>query len=152
MATTKKTSKKASKKKAVKRKTGADRNATPKLTTCPYVANLTRPHTTESSGKLARKAVDVMVAKESWRADVRQAFADGTDLPEFPVSKFANPNTGQLSRAAFEKLNDAARPGTMGEADSGLSGLLSSVPRLSYAGISRRWTFAGSAQGHRRGS
>lgn len=105
-------------KKAAK-KTGGKRNATPKLISCPFTANLTRPHTTESSGKLATKAAEFGGTKEGWTGDVREAFADGTkaaDLPEFPVKAFVDPNKGQLSRKAHEAVvdeyNEAVEAGT----------------------------------------
>ena len=95
-------------KKAAQRKPGADRQSTPPLTSCPYTTDFTRPHSTESSGRIAQKAVEVQAAKEIWKQEVRAAFKDGakaSDLPEFPVSKYANPNTGQMSLAAYDKLN-----------------------------------------------
>ncbi len=113
---TAKTKAKATKKKAAKRKTGEERKSTPKLTSCPFVADLTRPHSTKSSGNIAQKAQKVAAAVESWKNDVRTARAAGTAAPEFPASKFADPNIGQLSVAAFDKLTgefeDAIENGT----------------------------------------
>lgn len=94
-------------------------NVTPKLE-CPIIADSTRPHTTESSGRLATKLLTFKEAYGSWKASVREAFskADAAGetavLPIFPESKFPNPNTGQLSRKQTETLQDAyaeAEPG-----------------------------------------
>lgn len=105
-----KTAKKGSKSgKKATRKRGEDRNETPGLE-CPHVANLTRPHTTESAGKLAAKLPAFLAAKVAWTASVRKAFADAdaagipAELPIFPQGKFPNLNSGQMTRKAYQAL------------------------------------------------
>ncbi len=98
---------KSGKRKATTKKTGGKRNETPKLD-CPFVAILTRPHPTESSGKLATRFAEFAVVKEAWTGEVRKAYAGGAkknDLPIFPTGKFVNPNTGLMSRSAHNKAN-----------------------------------------------
>lgn len=108
------------------RKKGDEQNSTPKITNCPFVSDDRRPHTTESSGILATRVAVANEAVETWTAEIRKAFADGTkkaDLPDFPVSKHVNPNTGRMSMVAHGKLideyndaidNDTALPALMG--------------------------------------
>lgn len=96
--------KKATKKKATKKKAVSEPNLTPKLTTCPYVAEFTQPHPTESSGKLASKLTDLLAAIKEWTTNVRKAYAAKTNVPDFPISKFVNPNFGKLSRSAYDKI------------------------------------------------
>jgi hypothetical protein len=100
----KKTASKKSTKKATKK---GERNSTPKLE-CPYIANATRLHGTESSGKLATKLTSFVAAKAKWIGQVRTAFAEGTsrpvELPVFPVGKFVDPNAGQLTRKQTDAL------------------------------------------------
>ena len=107
--TTKKTKAESGKKAAHKR--GEKRDETPALE-CPYVANLTRPLTTEATGKLAEKLPGFVEAAKAWKASVREAFtkanAEGVaaDLPIFPPGKFINLNAGQMTRKAIETLED----------------------------------------------
>ncbi|KKL25016.1 hypothetical protein LCGC14_2409550, partial [marine sediment metagenome] len=115
------TTKKATAKKATAKK---GRNATPKFTDCPYVAVITRPHTTESSGKLAARTVEFEEAKTAWTAECRKVFVGGgkkADLPVFPTGRYVNPNTGVVSRAArlayVDEYNAALDAGTKTPAD-----------------------------------
>jgi len=82
------------------------RNVTPKID-CPHVAIMTRPHSTQSSCRLAARTTAFIEQHTAWKADVRKAFADGKDLPVFPASKIPNPNTGITSRSAYEKMVDS---------------------------------------------
>lgn len=111
--TTQKTTKPKAKAKAkvkakakAKPKGSEEQNTTPKLV-CSLVAECNRPHTTESSGKLATKVTEVLALIEEWTTNVRKAFLAKTALPIFAPSKFVNPNANLMSRAASEKMEDS---------------------------------------------